>query len=168
MPRLTDAELAEIRRRRPGVRASLACEGMYLTPEEEALFDQMDTERLSPDEAVQRMQVENPNLSEEQARHLTIHGVNQNEDGTFSWKFDNYTHGMYPVDVGQEDLHRLWGNIACPTLLVNGAESWASNPAEDGRLTHFRNAQVKVFEGAGHWVQHDKLDEFLTEVRTFI
>ncbi len=55
MPRLTDAELAEIRRRRPGVRASLACEGMYLTAEEEALFEQMDRERLSPDEAAQRI-----------------------------------------------------------------------------------------------------------------
>jgi hypothetical protein len=55
MRRMTDAELAKIRRRRPGVRASLACEGMYLTPEEEALFDQMDRERLSPDEAAQRI-----------------------------------------------------------------------------------------------------------------
>jgi hypothetical protein len=56
MPRsLTDAELAEIRRRRPGVRASLACEGMYLTAEEEALFDQMDRERLTPDESAQRI-----------------------------------------------------------------------------------------------------------------
>jgi hypothetical protein len=55
MPRLTDAELAEIRRRRPGVRASLACEGMYLTPEEEAMFDQMDRERLSPDERAKRI-----------------------------------------------------------------------------------------------------------------
>ena len=55
MPRLTDVEIAEIRRRRPGVRASLACEGMYLTPEEEALFDQMDRERLSPDESIQRI-----------------------------------------------------------------------------------------------------------------
>ena len=36
--RLTDSELAEIKRRRPGVRASLACEGMVLTAEEEALF----------------------------------------------------------------------------------------------------------------------------------
>jgi hypothetical protein len=54
MPRrLTDAEIAEIRRRRPGVRASLACEGMYLTAEEEALFDQMDRERLTPDECAQ-------------------------------------------------------------------------------------------------------------------
>ena len=42
------------------------------------------------EDAFQRMQTENPHLSEEQARHLTIHGGNQNEDGTFSWKFDNY------------------------------------------------------------------------------
>jgi hypothetical protein len=56
MPRrLTDSELAEIRRRRAGVRASLACEGMYLTAEEEALFEQMDRERLAPDEAAQRI-----------------------------------------------------------------------------------------------------------------
>jgi hypothetical protein len=53
--RITDAELAEIRRRRPGVRASLACEGMYLTAEEEALFEQMDRERLKPDERAKRI-----------------------------------------------------------------------------------------------------------------
>jgi hypothetical protein len=47
---LTDVEIAEIRRRRPGVRASLACEGMHLTAEEEELFDQMERERLTPDE----------------------------------------------------------------------------------------------------------------------
>ena len=56
MPRrLTDEEIAEIRRRRPGVRASLACEGMYLTAEEEALFEQMDRERLTPDERATRI-----------------------------------------------------------------------------------------------------------------
>jgi hypothetical protein len=55
MPRLTDEELAEIRRRRPGVRASLACEGMYLTAEEEALLEQLDRERLTLDEEIQRI-----------------------------------------------------------------------------------------------------------------
>jgi len=53
--RLTDAELAEIRRRRASVRASLACEGMVLTAEEEALFDAMERERLSPDERAARI-----------------------------------------------------------------------------------------------------------------
>jgi hypothetical protein len=53
--KLTDAELAEIRRRRPGVRASLACEGIYLTPEEEEFFEQMDRARLSADERAARI-----------------------------------------------------------------------------------------------------------------
>jgi len=53
--RLSDAELAEIRRRRPGVRVSLACEGLYLTAEEEALFEQMDRERLTADERAERI-----------------------------------------------------------------------------------------------------------------
>ena len=44
----------------------------------------------SLEEAYERMQTENPHLTEDQARHLTIHGSNQNEDGTYSWKFDNY------------------------------------------------------------------------------
>jgi hypothetical protein len=65
--RLTDAELAEIRRRRPGMRASLACEGMYLTAEEEALFDQMELERLTPDERAARI----TQVSRAQRRHKT-------------------------------------------------------------------------------------------------
>ena len=53
--RLTDAELAEIRRRRPGARTSLACEGLYLSAEEEALFEQMDKERLTADQRAERI-----------------------------------------------------------------------------------------------------------------
>jgi hypothetical protein len=53
--RLTKAELAEIRRRRPGVRASLACEGLYLTAEEEALFEEMDRDRLNADDRAARI-----------------------------------------------------------------------------------------------------------------
>jgi pimeloyl-ACP methyl ester carboxylesterase len=62
----------------------------------------------------------------------------------------------------------LWGRITCPTLLIYGSESWASNPEEDGRMRHFRNAKVVTVEGAGHWVHHDKLDVFLDLVREFI
>lgn len=48
--RRTDAEVAMIRRRCPAVRAWLACEGMRLMVEEEALFAQFDHERLTPDQ----------------------------------------------------------------------------------------------------------------------
>jgi len=53
--RPTDADIAEMRRRRPGVRASLACENIYLTVAEKALLDQFEQERLPPDEAAARI-----------------------------------------------------------------------------------------------------------------
>jgi pimeloyl-ACP methyl ester carboxylesterase len=135
---------------------------------ERALAGRIPRRYRSIEDAFARMQEENKHLTAEQARYLTVHGVSQNEDGTFSWKFDNYARGIYPVDVTQDELHRLWGNITCPTLLVNGAESWASDPAKDGRLAHFKNASGMMFQGAGHWVQHDKLDEFVAAAQAFI
>lgn len=120
------------------------------------------------EEAVRRMQDENPHLSPQQARHLTIHGVSQNEDGTYSWKFDNYVRAFPPYDMAAGDIHALWSNITCPTLLIRGAESWASDPEEDGRAQHFRNAQFVSVEKAGHWVHHDRLDVFLGLVRDFL
>lgn len=122
----------------------------------------------SIDEAVRRMHEANQHLSSEQAQHLTVHGINQNEDGTFSWKFDNYMRSRPPYDIPDEDLQRLWARITCPTLLVVGNESWASNPAEDGRSRYFQHAQVAAFDEAGHWVHHDQLDAFLLRVSEFI
>ena len=115
----------------------------------------------SLEDAFARMQAENPHLSEEQARHLTVHGVNQNEDGTFSWKFDNYVRIFKPLGLSPEEIRHLWSRITCPTLLVRGTESWASNPIEDGRITSFQNANVVNIEGAGHWAHHDRLEMFL-------
>jgi len=122
----------------------------------------------SIEDAWKRMQSENPHLSPERARHLTIHGVNQNEDGTYSWKFDNYvrvfsTGAFDPVAVAQ-----LWARITCPALLVRGTESWASDPEADGRARHFQNARVANVDGAGHWVHHDKLEVFLKLVDDFL
>jgi pimeloyl-ACP methyl ester carboxylesterase len=120
------------------------------------------------EDAFKRMHEENKHLSPEQARHLTQHGVNQNEDGTYSWKFDNYVRLNPPYDMRQREVEELWANITCPTLLVYGKESWASNPQEDGRIQHFRNARVESFERAGHWVHHDRLDEFMRTVQSFL
>jgi pimeloyl-ACP methyl ester carboxylesterase len=68
----------------------------------------------------------------------------------------------------RESIAELWSSITCKTLLVYGTESWAKNPAEDGRLAYFKNASVLAVEKAGHWVHHDQLDFFLKEVRTFL
>ena len=120
------------------------------------------------EDAFQRMQTENPHLSEEQARHLTIHGSNQNEDGTFSWKFDNYVRNFSPIGIPFDEISKLYGSITCPTLLVRGLESWASDPVADGRTNAFKcPVEVVAFANAGHWVHHDQLDGFVERVKDF-
>jgi len=122
----------------------------------------------SIDEAAKRMQDENEFLSPEQARHLTVHGVARNEDGTFSWKFDPYVRSFAPVRFRGDDVRSLWERITCPTLLVRGEESWASDPIKDGRITPFQNARLLNVPQAGHWVHHDQLDLFLGELKKFL
>ena len=120
------------------------------------------------EEAFHRMQAENPHLSEAQARHLTIHGSNQNEDGTYSWKFDNYVRSSPPVGLTADQTHHLYERIACPTLLVYGSESWVPNPAKDGRARYLSKMRMAVIEDAGHWAHHDQLTTFLSIVREFL
>jgi pimeloyl-ACP methyl ester carboxylesterase len=114
------------------------------------------------------MKEANHHLSDEQARHLTVHGVSQNEDGTYSWKFDPYMRVFGPVDMAEGDVEALWASITCPTLLMYGADSWASNPEKDGRAKHFKNARVVLFEDAAHWLHHDQFERFVAELRAFI
>jgi pimeloyl-ACP methyl ester carboxylesterase len=121
----------------------------------------------SIEEALGRMQGENKHLSPEQAYHLTVHGTVQNEDGTYSWKFDNYVRNWPAYDMPTDELQALWAKIKCPTLLVYGEESWASSPEEDGRIKFFSNAKVQGFADAGHWVHHDQLQLFLETLNKF-
>ncbi len=120
------------------------------------------------DDALARMQAENSYLTDTQARHLTIHGINRNEDGTWSWKFDNHLNIWPFSDIPREEIEALWAAIACPTLLLYGAKSWASNPDRDGRLAHFSTAKVIEFEDAGHWLHHDQFDRFVAELKAFL
>jgi pimeloyl-ACP methyl ester carboxylesterase len=119
------------------------------------------------EDAAARMREENKFLSDEQARHLTIHSVNRNEDGTFSWKFDNYVRSFAPYRFDVDDMRALWARIECPTLLLRGADSWASDPEQDGRIQPFQSARLETVPKAGHWVHHDQLDAFLAAVRAF-
>jgi len=120
------------------------------------------------EDAFKRMQEENKHLSPAQARHLTVHGANQNEDGTYTWKFDPHVRSDFPFDMRQDELELLWSRITCPTLLMYGRESWASNPETDGRIKHFRSAEVQVFDRAGHWVHHDRTAAFVAALKAFL
>ena len=135
--------------------------------EQRGLAGRLPRRYASIEEAFRRMQEENPHLSAEQARHLTVHGVNQNEDGTYSWKFDNYVRAWAPYDMTGRDIRLLWSRIGCPTLLMYGKESRSGNPGADGRAQLFGRATIAGIDGAGPWLHHDRLDEFLRIIRDF-
>ena len=159
---------ASPKRREERLKRPMAERMQHWITEQRALSGRLPRRYSSIEDAFKRMQEANRHLSPEQARHLTQHGVNQNEDGTYSWKFDNYVRADRPYEMTVAETEGLWQRIDCPTLLVYGKESWASNPANDGRARHFRNARIVSFEDAGHWVHHDRLDAFLDLVRAFL
>jgi pimeloyl-ACP methyl ester carboxylesterase len=122
----------------------------------------------SADDAVRRMLEENPHLTPEMARHLTIHGSKTNDDGTLSWKFDNYVRLRSPYEFNIAEAREIWNQIRCPVLLVRGSESWGSDPEADGKASAFHNYRAELITDAGHWVHHDQLEKFMAVLDGFL
>ncbi|MBI1885993.1 MAG: alpha/beta hydrolase [Chloroflexi bacterium] len=120
------------------------------------------------DDAVQRMREANPHLTEEMAHHLTVYGANRNEDGSYTWKFDNYVRVRSPYEFNLEDAQDIWRKITAPVLLIRGTESWAPGPEWERRAEAISDRRSVVVDGAGHWVHHDQLDAFLDAARAFL
>lgn len=120
------------------------------------------------EEATKRMIEANPHLTPEMARHLTLYGTRMNEDGTFSWKFDNYVRIRSPYQFNLDDASDIWGQITAPALLIKGAESWAPDPDKSSRAAGIRNHETVIVENAGHWVHHDQLPKVMEHVLRFL
>lgn len=120
----------------------------------------------SLDEAAAKQKAANPRLSDEQARHLALHGVRQEADG-YAWKYDPLVTAYPPEDFTADD-RSVWSEVATPTLLCWGAHSWTTNPATDGRADCFRDHRMAVFENAGHWIHHDQFDDLIAALRDFL
>ena len=118
--------------------------------------------------AVARMKEANPRLSDEVARHLTLHGTNWDSDGSLLWKFDTYARAFSPYGHHISDAVELFGQIACPTLFFWGLESFLPVPETDPRWKAIRHRRLITVPNAGHWVHHDQLDLFLRETSAFL
>ena len=77
--------------------------------------------------AVARMKEANPFLSDEVAKHLTLHGTNWNADGSIIWKFDNYARIFAPYGMNMDDAMEVMSRIT--------ARRCCSGVARAGRRT---------------------------------
>lgn len=118
--------------------------------------------------AFSRMQTSNPHLSEERARHLTIHGSNRNEDGTYSWKFDPYSYVGWLAMDNRGDMRDFWTTIDCPVLLINATEGYEHRIGHHDSSRYFKDCRLEVIENAGHWLHHDEFDQLYNLLKGFL
>ena len=119
-------------------------------------------------DALERMKTSNPHLDDEHAEHLTIHGSHRNEDGSYSWKFDNYTHAWSPFGLPYDESNQVHEAISCPTLLLNAKQGMEHRTGQDGSLKFFRHGTLIDIDEAGHWLHHDQFGQFIDATRAFL
>ncbi len=105
----------------------------------------------SIDEAMRRLRRHDDRLSEALARRLAEIGTRAVEGGLV-WKHDplHRTLGPYPFRI--ETAIKHWRAITCPVVIVDGADSRLTQPAEElaRRRGNFANHRHVVVAGAGH------------------
>jgi pimeloyl-ACP methyl ester carboxylesterase len=118
------------------------------------------------DEAVAQAHAFNPRRSLENIRERLGHALRERPDGRWTYKFDP------GIGSGVVDVERQWADvrrIACPTLLVRGAESPVLTEENADRFLRIvRGSTTAVVAGAGHSVMGDQPAGFLAAVRPFL
>jgi len=91
-------------------------------------------------------------LTDEQWRHLTLHGARRHEDGSWGMCYDpDIAVPFRQGKLAEVDLSSCWDAITCPTLLLRGAQSDVL-PKEQAVAMSRRGPRPKLveFEGVGH------------------
>ena len=100
----------------------------------------------------------NPRRRPEQLRRSLLHNLRPSPDGRWAWKYDPQLGAGGFGDLGERlrEARRGVAKIACPALVVHGAESDIVSAAESRRLAGLlSNGRWAQVPGAGHTVQGD-------------
>ena len=98
----------------------------------------------------------NPRLDAELALHLARSGMKQSSAGKWVWKFDPLHRTTAPQPFYAAQAIEFLRRIACPVLIVDGAESHQTRRhASKQRLEEIRDRKQVVIENAGHMVHQD-------------
>jgi pimeloyl-ACP methyl ester carboxylesterase len=98
----------------------------------------------------------NPRLDAELALHLARSGMKQSSAGKWVWKFDPLHRTTAPQPFYAAQAIEFLRRIACPVLIVDGAESRQIRRHDSKqRLEEIRDRKQVVIENAAHMVHQD-------------
>lgn len=111
----------------------------------------------------------NPRRSRETLRESLLHNLRRLPDGKWTWKYDPVLRQPNRQVLPAGDLWPVLGKIACPTLIVRGAQSPALPPEQAARMAEvIPDARVVTISAAGHTVMGDNPIEFEAKVKPFL
>jgi pimeloyl-ACP methyl ester carboxylesterase len=97
-----------------------------------------------------------PSMAAELALHLARSGMKQASAGKWVWKFDPLHRTTAPQPFYAAQAIEFLRRIACPVLIVDGAESRQIRRHDSKqRLEEIRDRKQVVIENAGHMVHQD-------------
>lgn len=91
-------------------------------------------------------------LTDQQWRHLTVHGARQEGDGKWRMGYDPGIAVVFEKAAAADiDLSRYWNAVTCPTLLLRGAQSDVLAQEVAIQMTqHGPKPRLVEFSGVGH------------------
>ena len=124
----------------------------------------------SEEQAYQLLRAAAPRYSEPLLRHRVKHSFNRLPTGKLTWKYDKVLRDQ--TRQGARDIPNLWpdlARIACPTLIVRGAESDVLSPEIAKRMLEtLRDGRLVEVPEAGHTVLGDQPERFARVVGEFL
>ncbi|MBI4269224.1 MAG: alpha/beta fold hydrolase [Candidatus Rokubacteria bacterium] len=123
------------------------------------------------DEALAWQRAANPRYGEAMLRHRVLHATRPAPDGGLVWKYDRALREAVRAGRWRDpaDLWPAWRALACPVLLVRGADSDVLAPETAKRMIE-ANPRARLIEvpGAGHTVPGDQPAAFQALLGEFL
>ena len=137
-----------------------------------AAFTSEATPLDSVEAYVERALAFNPRRNRDLLRRSLLHNLRRMPDGRFMWKYDQRHRGKVDSEAYARRRVLLWSaveRVACPTLVVRGAQSEVFHDEDAERLAgRLRQGRWARVEGAGHTVQGDNPAGLLVHLRAFL
>lgn len=123
-----------------------------------------------PEEAVGEWLASSPLAHEPEMRRYVLPNLQQGDDGNWRWRYD--AAGLHSFLDGAPDAAAQWAalrQVACPTLVIRGAESEALSAHAAGRMIQeLPRGRLIDIPGAGHDVHIDQPEALIAAVVGFL
>lgn len=115
-----------------------------------------------------QLQQTNPRLKKEFAFDLAHAGMKQNGNGKWVWKFDPLHRTAAPQPFYTAQALEFFRRIACPVLIVDGAESRQTQRTDKHqRYAAIRDHRILTVARAGHMVHQDNPVQLAEVIASF-